>query len=142
MNITSKRFRRERRYGSAPNKLSNRQKRFLKGRLRELGMKSYFEYLCSDQWHLTRERFRASGLHQTCLVCFDPNVDLHHRTYSRLGKERLDDLVALCRRHHEQIHVEGLDLWKGPSILREQELSRRKKGRTTSPSQIVSTGVA
>ena len=105
-------------------------------------MKSYFEYLCSDEWHLTRERFRASGLHQTCLVCFDPNVDLHHRTYSRLGDERLDDLVALCRRHHEEIHSEGLDLWNGPSTLREQELSRRKKEQTTPSPQIVSTGAA
>lgn len=30
--------------------------------------------------------------------------DLHHRSYKRIGKERLHDLVPLCRPCHEETH--------------------------------------
>lgn len=39
------------------------------------------------------------------LASGDGPYDLHHRTYVRLGCERLRDLVPLCRRHHEALHA-------------------------------------
>ena len=36
--------------------------------------------------------------------CTNEATDVHHLTYERLGKERLDDLQALCRKCHEQKH--------------------------------------
>ena len=86
---------------------------------------SYRTYLLSDSWRATRERYRASKLPQGCWVCRVPNVDLHHRTYARLGNEKVIDLVPLCREHHDQLHEEGLDLWDGPSILCRREREAR-----------------
>lgn len=115
--------------GQPPSNLSNRQRKLLTGALAELGYRSYRDYLNGSEWAEAKGRYRASGKLQSCLVCRAPNVDLHHRTYGRLGAERLDDLVALCREHHEQLHDEGLDLWNGPTLLyrREQKLRRNRR---------------
>jgi hypothetical protein len=115
--------------GQLPPKLSNRQKKFLKRNLAELGYDSYREYLKGPEWAETRNRYRSSGKLQSCLVCRAPNVDLHHRTYLRLGQERLEDLVALCREHHEALHEEGYGLWAGPRLLYEQERASRSRAR-------------
>ena len=114
-------------FGSSPN-LSKRQAKMLKNGLQRCGLRSYRRYLLSDYWRATRERYRASRLPQGCWVCRAPNVDLHHRTYARLGNEKVSDLVPLCREHHDQLHEEGLDLWDGPSILcrREREARARR----------------
>ena len=44
----------------------------------------------------------------TCAVCSDPwepkRDDLHHHDYSRLGRERFEDLVPLCRDDHDAVH--------------------------------------
>ena len=31
-------------------------------------------------------------------------MDVHHRTYKRLGRERMSDLDVLCRAHHDIWH--------------------------------------
>ena len=36
--------------------------------------------------------------------CTNEATDVHHRTYERIGKERLDDLQALCGKCHKQQH--------------------------------------
>jgi hypothetical protein len=40
--------------------------------------------------------------------------DLHHRNYDRLGHERFDDLIPLCRACHEQLHrtLESTPAWR------------------------------
>ena len=113
--------------GQPPPDLSKRQKKFLTQNLDQLGYGSYREYLEGPEWAETRTRYRSSGKLQTCLVCRAPNVDLHHRTYRRLGKERLGDLVALCREHHEQVHEAELSLWNGPTWLYDQERGLRSR---------------
>jgi transposase-like protein len=62
------------------------------------------EYLKSPSWGIlkvlvkNRDRFK-------CKVCGSTHqLDVHHITYDRLGKEELPDLVLLCRVHHQQIH--------------------------------------
>lgn len=39
------------------------------------------------------------------MLCGDPNVDLHHLDYARLGAEGYGDLIAVCRAHHDRIHA-------------------------------------
>lgn len=73
-------------------------------RLRELGYDTYDAYLRSPAWRDVRERYRASDLPQVCM-CGDTKVDLHHTTYDHVGRERLEDLVPLCRACHVQAHV-------------------------------------
>lgn len=65
---------------------------------------SYKDYLDSDEWKKlrTRVRRRARGWCERCKV--GPRADVHHLTYERLGNERLDDLVAVCRECHEHLH--------------------------------------
>jgi hypothetical protein len=67
----------------------------------------YQAYLRSAHWRDVKRRYRKSGLPQTCVVCGDPRVDLHHKTYERRGREELTDLEPRCRKHHEEAH--GLD---------------------------------
>lgn len=84
-------------------------------RLAALGFASYGEYLRSPGWIETRGRFRVSQLPQEC-ICGAEDVHLHHLTYERLGRERLSDLLPLCRKCHQMVHelerrgLIGLDL--------------------------------
>lgn len=64
----------------------------------------YRIYLRSPHWQDIRARYRASQMPQACVVCGASRVDLHHRTYERLGAELLTDLVPLCREHHGEAH--------------------------------------
>src|SRR4051794_40249487 len=74
-------------------------------RLAKLGYGSYDHYLASEHWELLKARWRNSGRPQACAACDRSPVELHHWTYERLGREWLEDLVALCRRHHEEVHL-------------------------------------
>lgn len=74
-------------------------------RLRELGFESYDAYLASPHWRSTKASFRASDLPQVCICGEVDNLDLHHKTYARLGCEHLEDLILLCRNCHRMVHV-------------------------------------
>lgn len=69
--------------------------------------KYYLDYINSPEWHSVRERYFASSLPQVCWCCDKPRESgyhLHHKTYLRLGREYLSDLVLLCKLHHDQLH--------------------------------------
>jgi len=72
-------------------------------RLLKLGYYSYADYLKSGHWTDLRKRFFRSGLQKHCF-CSNRRVQLHHRTYCRLGREFLNDLVAMCDTHHKLFH--------------------------------------
>lgn len=73
-------------------------------KLRKLGFESYRDYLKSDHWARKRDEYRRSGLPQWCIGCNDKRFQLHHRSYTRLGAERLTDLIPLCRDCHRKVH--------------------------------------
>ena len=74
-------------------------------KLRSLGYSSYWEYICSPRWQKKQQQYWRSKYPKTCFVCgTKKRIQLHHRTYTRLGKERLTDLVPLCKRHHQLVH--------------------------------------
>lgn len=73
-------------------------------RFAHLGYKSYGGYLRSAHWRAVKERWVALGRSTRCYVCGKDECQLHHRTYRRLGCEELDDLVPLCRFHHNFVH--------------------------------------
>ncbi len=65
---------------------------------------AYEEYLRSPRWRATRRRYKAQRP-WACYVCGTTfRLHLHHRTYARLGREKLDDLVPLCHDHHKRVH--------------------------------------
>ncbi len=74
---------------------------------RGLPPSAYSQYMCSPQWAAKREWWKAhrSSARRRCQVCGNRQYHLHHRTYVRLGREHLRDLVALCERHHDSLHA-------------------------------------
>lgn len=66
---------------------------------------SYKNYLQGIHWQSVRKRFRNSKLSKCCYICGTiKNLNLHHKTYKRIGKEKLNDLIYLCQTHHYQTH--------------------------------------
>lgn len=66
--------------------------------------KRYGMYLQSTNWKLKRDLVvkLAQG---KCEVCKNEAEHVHHWTYSRLGVELLEDLVAVCEPCHTKIHA-------------------------------------
>lgn len=122
----------------------------------------YQEYIQSTHWKDLKERYRKSGLRQSCFVCATKGrPHLHHRTYARVGRERLTDLVILCSSCHLLVHTEmqirletghgrRTTLWgvtkamhriyrgkKGASIIAriKRKHARKRKGRVVGNSQ-------
>jgi hypothetical protein len=46
------------------------------------------------------------------------HLQLHHRTYARLGRERLRDLILLCGDHHKFAHSCSWHVWKNASRIK------------------------
>jgi len=60
----------------------------------------YETYISSDTWRIVR-RLRLQLDKYTCQACYRKNdLEVHHLTYERLGSERLEDLITLCVRCH------------------------------------------
>jgi len=71
----------------------------------------YLAYIRSPEWRKRREvaLFRAS---YRCSICGKRRgLQVHHKTYERLGSEALDDLQVVCRGCHWWI-TWGSRLWR------------------------------
>jgi 5-methylcytosine-specific restriction endonuclease McrA len=68
---------------------------------------NYLDYLDSDYWRARRIlKMRSAGF--KCQRCGGrKNLQVHHRSYERLGRELDSDLELLCRNCHEAEH-EGM----------------------------------
>lgn len=65
----------------------------------------YHEYLQSKVWGVIRERVLRRDNHR-CRVCNDDEgLNVHHRTYERVGSEKDEDLTTLCRVCHQLFEV-------------------------------------
>ncbi len=76
-------------------------------RIQELRAMPYGDYLQTPEWQETRRLalLRATFRCQTCNKSKELNV--HHRTYERLGRERQGDIIVLCDGCHELFHKNG-----------------------------------
>lgn len=64
----------------------------------------YRRYLAGRVWRDTRHHALARAGHR-CQACGSAHrLDVHHRSYARLGHENPDDLRVLCRNCHERVH--------------------------------------
>jgi hypothetical protein len=69
----------------------------------------YLAYLQSDHWKEMR-RLALEYADYRCQLCNSPEcLEVHHRTYERMGRERLADLVALCADCHGWHHGRASD---------------------------------
>jgi len=70
---------------------------------------AYNEYMQSTEWRVIRSlKLEAAGdrcEHRTLIFwrCNERRrLEVHHRNYRRLGRERPSDLKVLCKAHHRQ----------------------------------------
>lgn len=73
--------------------------------IRRLRALEYGDYLRSPWWKFIRH-VKIDDAGQNCQLCSatEGQLDVHHRTYERLGDEQLDDLTVLCRKCHSKFH--------------------------------------
>jgi hypothetical protein len=76
----------------------------------------YRAYIQSKEWFALRRLALEQAEHRCQLCDRAENLRVHHRTYERLGHERLTDLTVLCAVCHRSFHswekrrrIEGLD---------------------------------
>lgn len=66
---------------------------------------TYKDYLKSEHWKKVKLRYKESKLPHFCVSCGKKqNLDMHHKTYERIGNEHLCDLVHLYRDCHQLTH--------------------------------------
>ena len=67
---------------------------------------TYNKYLKSPHWYSLKIRFRKSSYCKNqCWICGSKqNINIHHKTYRRIGKEWVSDLIELCRTCHKEVH--------------------------------------
>jgi hypothetical protein len=72
----------------------------------ELRKLPYKEYLKSEHW-LRRRKIAYAKAKGACQVCNakDKKLNVHHRTYERLGNEAPSDVIVLCEDCHKIFHV-------------------------------------
>lgn len=64
-------------------------------------------YLRSAHWAGVRQAALERAGHR-CQVCnADHRLDVHHRTYERVGRESPMDVTVLCRPCHDLFHDQG-----------------------------------
>lgn len=65
----------------------------------------YGDYLASAEWAVKRDHaIRLAG--GRCAVCNSgKSLQVHHRTYDRIGNELPSDLLVLCKGCHELFHT-------------------------------------
>lgn len=96
----------------------------------ELRALPYASYLRTPHWQDLRYRALLAAEHR-CQSCNrGSQLDVHHRTYERLGEERLADLTVLCRSCHTIFH-QHLDLVR-PGQAKPQPQSQ-EEACTSSP---------
>lgn len=77
----------------------------IKLKLSNLHNNKYYKYMLSPEWKaLLKAHFIKSGFR--CRLCngSEGGLNLHHRTYVRLGREKAMDLVVLCGKCHKFFH--------------------------------------
>lgn len=65
----------------------------------------YSAYLATAHWQRTRLR-AIEHYGDTCALCNGVPINVHHRTYARIGEELLSDLIVLCEGCHSRFHSE------------------------------------
>ncbi len=65
---------------------------------------NYEEYIQSQEWKSRAEAAKARAGYR-CMVCnANKELQVHHRTYARLGNEYCRDLIVLCDGCHTLFH--------------------------------------
>lgn len=81
----------------------------------------YIDYLKTEHWKTTRrEKLIINPVCEKCGSILRLNI--HHSTYTRIGKEKITDLITLCKTCHGKLHKE----------LKEKKLLKKRKTKRKS----------
>ncbi len=76
-------------------------------KVKKLKCMGYNEYLKTQHWALAKSAALKRDENK-CADCgyftYEKNLEVHHITYIRRGKERLEDLLTLCQDCHQERH--------------------------------------
>lgn len=64
----------------------------------------YRKYLKSSLWSDKKKEISKFERGRECWICGEAGVETHHLNYARVSHEKIEDLVFLCRKHHQKIH--------------------------------------
>jgi hypothetical protein len=82
-----------------------KHKQLIKFHKKERCPRTYKEYIKSKFWEERKNSFYKT-VGRLCAVCGSTNqMSVHHLKYGKFGKERDEDLVALCWSCHEEFHT-------------------------------------
>ena len=88
---------------------------------------NYTEYLKTIHWKNLKTRMYKSKYKYECHCCkCKTGLQLHHKTYKRVGNEHLNDLTWLCKICHEEVHLYATDNSKLWSASRKVKKKRAK----------------
>ncbi len=105
---------------------------------------TYKEYLQSDHWRTFRKQYFLERNSKGCEFCkANVPLDLHHRTYARVGREKSSDVIPLCRSCHDEVHdlqrnhgaknlqvaTDTVSLRHGVPTVKSLKKEKRKKSR-------------
>ena len=65
--------------------------------------RTYEKYLNSPAWQVKRDAVMDRDGGQC--VCGTDATEVHHKNYDNIGKEPLEELVALCEDCHKRVHT-------------------------------------
>lgn len=68
---------------------------------------NYKDYLNTKHWEFLRIQIgvKCKRTCQSCSKVFEErNYHVHHITYKRIGQERLNDLILVCKECHRKLH--------------------------------------
>lgn len=64
----------------------------------------YYNYLRSQQW-MDKRKLALDFYGNNCGLCGSKfNLQVHHRNYKNIFKERMEDLMLLCESCHHRFH--------------------------------------
>lgn len=66
--------------------------------------RTYGRYINSRAWANRRKQYFERYARQCAFCGKRTEIELHHHTYERMGRELDDDMVPLCRDHHQAVH--------------------------------------
>ena len=83
---------------------------------------SYNNYLKSNYWKKRREEFKIKTWGR-CFICHSrKKLNVHHKRYNSLGKEKHTDLRLLCEECQHKIHKYKLERMFASNLIKRRIL--------------------
>lgn len=89
-------------------------------------VETYSEYLKTKHWNNIKQQMYKKYRYHCCVCGWSHGIQIHHKTYERVGNESLDDLIYICKACHKLYH-DNPDLFKGKELVNSPRGTRKTK---------------